>query len=1844
MSSLSLPEEILSCDYSVPEASSMKLSTEQLNHVWMCPKEARQDLTLSEMLLAMPRGDELQLKAKSEKRGKKERSSFLMRKSHKERPQKSPLGCSDGSSDPLPPYNDHVSAKPCQPPARQQPPLAAPGTWFTPMATGAANALPPEMWRAPCGCYFDLRVFRLRWANTAVPPPANPTGQPWMPSNGCAALQSWVTPAAPPEQFQFVPYKEQGIAVAPVVPSVPTFQQLEGQIQHLNISEAAPGGSSGIPTGDTVPLHSNIPAGIFAAPSPQEIENSLESLDRDVPEEVLLEEAARLFNCSPEMLSGSDPEPQGINHGLPSSIPVLQDLGDLCDLDEIITSHSMSSLSLPEEILSCDYSVPEASSMKLSTEQLNHVWMCPKEARQDLTLSEMLLAMPRGDELQLKAKSEKRGKKERSSFLMRKSHKERPQKSPLGCSDGSSDPLPPYNDHVSAKPCQPPARQQPPLAAPGTWFTPMATGAANALPPEMWRAPCGCYFDLRVFRLRWANTAVPPPANPTGQPWMPSNGCAALQSWVTPAAPPEQFQFVPYKEQGIAVAPVVPSVPTFQQLEGQIQHLNISEAAPGGSSGIPTGDTVPLHSNIPAGIFAAPSPQEAENSLESLDRDVPEEVLLEEAARLFNCSPEMLSGSDPEPQGINHGLPSSIPVLQDLGDLCDLDEIITSHSMNSLSLPEEILSCDYSVPEASSMKLSTEQLNHVWMCPKEARQDLTLSEMLLAMPRGDELQLKAKSEKRGKKERSSFLMRKSHKERPQKSPLGCSDGSSDPLPPYNDHVSAKPCQPPARQQPPLAAPGTWFTPMATGAANALPPEMWRAPCGCYFDLRVFRLRWANTAVPPPANPTGQPWMPSNGCAALQSWVTPAAPPEQFQFVPYKEQGIAVAPVVPSVPTFQQLEGQIQHLNISEAAPGGSSGIPTGDTVPLHSNIPAGIFAAPSPQEIENSLESLDRDVPEEVLLEEAARLFNCSPEMLSGSDPEPQGINHGLPSSIPVLQDLGDLCDLDEIITSHSMSSLSLPEEILSCDYSVPEASSMKLSTEQLNHVWMCPKEARQDLTLSEMLLAMPRGDELQPKAKSEKRGKKERSSFLMRKSHKERPQKSPLGCSDGSSDPLPPYNDHVSAKPCQPPARQQPPLAAPGTWFTPMATGAANALPPEMWRAPCGCYFDLRVFRLRWANTAVPPPANPTGQPWMPSNGCAALQSWVTPAAPPEQFQFVPYKEQGIAVAPVVPSVPTFQQLEGQIQHLNISEAAPGGSSGIPTGDTVPLHSNIPAGIFAAPSPQEIENSLESLDRDVPEEVLLEEAARLFNCSPEMLSGSDPEPQGINHGLPSSIPVLQDLGDLCDLDEIITSHSMSSLSLPEEILSCDYSVPEASSMKLSTEQLNHVWMCPKEARQDLTLSEMLLAMPRGDELQPKAKSEKRGKKERSSFLMRKSHKERPQKSPLGCSDGSSDPLPPYNDHVSAKPCQPPARQQPPLAAPGTWFTPMATGAANALPPEMWRAPCGCYFDLRVFRLRWANTAVPPPANPTGQPWMPSNGCAALQSWVTPAAPPEQFQFVPYKEQGIAVAPVVPSVPTFQQLEGQIQHLNISEAAPGGSSGIPTGDTVPLHSNIPAGIFAAPSPQEIENSLESLDRDVPEEVLLEEAARLFNCSPEMLSGSDPEPQGINHGLPSSIPVLQDLGDLCDLDEIITSHSMSSLSLPEEILSCDYSVPEASSMKLSTEQLNHVWMCPKEARQDLTLSEMLLAMPRGDELQLKAKSEKRGKKERSSFLMRKSHKERPQKSPLGCSDGSSDPLPPYNDHVSAKPCQPPARQQPPLAAPGTWFTPMATGAANALPPG
>ncbi|XP_031460500.1 proline-rich protein 22 [Phasianus colchicus] len=301
--------------------------------------------------------------------------------------------------------------------------------------------------------------------------------------------------------------------------------------------------------------------------------------------------------------------------------------------------------------------------------------------------------------------------------------------------------------------------------------------------------------------------------------------------------------------------------------------------------------------------------------------------------------------------------------------------------------------------------------------------------------------------------------------------------------------SAKPCQPSAMEQP-LLAPPAMGTLMAPGAPRGPPPGLWMAPCGCFFDPRVFHFEWATTTVPPPANSMGSPSLPNAAPGAPQSWVTPPAPPQPF--VPYKQQGAVVTPLLPSVPNFQQLEGQIQQLRISEAPPSGSTGAPSHGIVPADSDTPMGASAIPNPQEMGANLESLDIELPDEVLLEEAVRLFNCSPDM--------EEVNQDNPSSIPVLKDLGDLADLDDIISCHDMSSLSLPEEMLSSDYSIPEASSMMLSVEQLDSVRMNTQEMHQDLTPPALLLSPPQGNALQPKAKLEKRGKKRRNNFLLRK------------------------------------------------------------------------------------------------------------------------------------------------------------------------------------------------------------------------------------------------------------------------------------------------------------------------------------------------------------------------------------------------------------------------------------------------------------------------------------------------------------------------------------------------------------------------------------------------------------------------------------------------------------------------------------------------------------------------------------------------------------------------
>ncbi|XP_069634136.1 proline-rich protein 22-like, partial [Haliaeetus albicilla] len=269
-----------------------------------------------------------------------------------------------------------------------------------------------------CGCLFDPRVFRIQWTTTHLPP-------------------------------------RSGVAPAPLeLPlSIPGYQHSEGQLAQINIpSMATPVGA---------PLGSDVPPSPCAASHNQAVGDT--AGDLAVSEEMLLEEALRLFSCSldgvgvsqdgpssspmsgdPAGTSGAErgmaPAPQRCQHPSPatrtsrgrSDVPpspcadphnqaLGEPVGELaasekvplqealvlfgCSPDGVgVSQHApsrssmpgdaggtgaatphrdFSSLSLPEEMLTPDYCIPELSDAMLSLEIFNIIGMEPQELWED---------------------------------------------------------------------------------------------------------------------------------------------------------------------------------------------------------------------------------------------------------------------------------------------------------------------------------------------------------------------------------------------------------------------------------------------------------------------------------------------------------------------------------------------------------------------------------------------------------------------------------------------------------------------------------------------------------------------------------------------------------------------------------------------------------------------------------------------------------------------------------------------------------------------------------------------------------------------------------------------------------------------------------------------------------------------------------------------------------------------------------------------------------------------------------------------------------------------------------------------------------------------------------------------------------------------------------------------------------------------------------------------------------------------------------------------------------------------------------------------------------------------
>ncbi|XP_032853735.2 proline-rich protein 22 [Tyto alba] len=247
-------------------------------------------------------------------------------------------------------------------------------------SAGAPGGSPSPAWlplthtglqMAPCGCFFDPRLFCIQW--TSLPPPTTsmftslPSAVLWGPG-GCGTPPTWASPGAPQSQLQqLTAYRNERKAVTPAPPvlltSNPGYQHEGQSAQNIITGTATPAGA---PPGSDILLGNNVPPSLCAGPATQGAGDPADNLE--VSEEVLLEEALRLFNCSLDAV--------GVSQDSPSSSPMP---GDPSGSGTAIPHCDFASLALPEELLTPDYSVPEATDIILSLEEFSIIRMEPEE-------------------------------------------------------------------------------------------------------------------------------------------------------------------------------------------------------------------------------------------------------------------------------------------------------------------------------------------------------------------------------------------------------------------------------------------------------------------------------------------------------------------------------------------------------------------------------------------------------------------------------------------------------------------------------------------------------------------------------------------------------------------------------------------------------------------------------------------------------------------------------------------------------------------------------------------------------------------------------------------------------------------------------------------------------------------------------------------------------------------------------------------------------------------------------------------------------------------------------------------------------------------------------------------------------------------------------------------------------------------------------------------------------------------------------------------------------------------------------------------------------------------------
>lgn len=141
-------------------------------------------------------------------------------------------------------------------------------------------------------------------------------------------------------------------------------------------------------------LGSSVPPIPFAAPH-NPLDTGDMAGDLAVSDEVLLAEALRLFGCSLDLA--------GLSQDGPGSSPRP---GDPDGTSAAVPHRDFASLSLPEQLLTPDYSIPETSDAILSLEEFNIIGLEPQELWGDVGGKDLPPSRP----AMTKQRAKKRGK------------------------------------------------------------------------------------------------------------------------------------------------------------------------------------------------------------------------------------------------------------------------------------------------------------------------------------------------------------------------------------------------------------------------------------------------------------------------------------------------------------------------------------------------------------------------------------------------------------------------------------------------------------------------------------------------------------------------------------------------------------------------------------------------------------------------------------------------------------------------------------------------------------------------------------------------------------------------------------------------------------------------------------------------------------------------------------------------------------------------------------------------------------------------------------------------------------------------------------------------------------------------------------------------------------------------------------------------------------------------------------------------------------------------------------------------------------------------------------------